>query len=167
MEPYIVNYANFMWTKLIDQNGNFHNSVHIKDAKNMAKTAGLDLVCFSNQTSDTSALCKIIDYGKWKYQQDKAKRKETNNHKIELKEIQFTPVIGEHDIEHKVRQIIKFLENGNEVVINMRFKGIHHRLISEGEKILSSILSQIGTHGKEISRKRSEDNIWLKMVKNS
>ena len=154
-----------MWTNLVDAEGNFHSSVHIKTAKDAARDAGLDLVCFSEPEKDKPALCKIVDFGKWKYHQEKTKKKESSTHRVETKEIQFTPVIGDHDVEHKVRQIIKFLEEGDEVMVNMRFKGIHHRLKAEGDRIINLILTQVGTHGKEVSRKRSDDNIFLKLTR--
>ena len=165
MEPYVINYAKFMWTNLVDAEGNFHSSVHIKTAKDAARDAGLDLVCFSEPEKDKPAWCKIVDFGKWKYHQEKTKKKESSTHRVETKEIQFTPVIGDHDVEHKVRQIIKFLEEGDEVMVNMRFKGIHHRLKAEGDRIINLILTQVGTHGKEVSRKRSDDNIFLKLTR--
>jgi len=165
MEPYVINYASFTYTKLVDASNQFHESVHIKTARDLAKDSGLDLVCFATPTKETLALCKIIDFGKWKYQQDKAKKKEMHERKVETKEVQFTPVIGEHDIEHKVKQVIRFLEEGDEVVINMKFKGIHHRLMAEGERVIIAILTQIGSAGKIVTRKQQEDNIYIRMTK--
>jgi translation initiation factor IF-3 len=163
MEPYIVQYANFYETRLIDSNNQYFSNVNIKRAKEMAREANMDLVCFNAPDKTQLALCKIINYGKWKYHQEKAKKKEVN--KIEVKELRFTPVIGDNDLEHKVKQIISFLQDGNEVNVVMRFRGIHHRLISDGENVVSKIVEKCKDVGKELSRKRTPDNIYLRLGK--
>lgn len=165
MQPFIINYADFKETNLIDENGQFHSLIYILVAKNKAKEANLDLVCFSKPNGKTPALCKIIDYGKWKYQQEKLEKKEKLNSKKETKEIRFTPVIGEHDIEHKTKQIIEFLQDGDDVLITMRFKGIHHRLKEEGKRIISVILEKCKEYGKESHRKQDNDNICVRIIK--
>ena len=164
MEPYIVNYAKFTETRLVDEKGNYHDRVYIKRAKELSKDSHLDLVCFSEPTQKELALCKIVDFGKWKYQQEKAKKKEQTN-KISTKEIQLSPVIGDHDLDHKVRQIIEFLKDGDEVVVNMRFKGIHHRLVSEGERIVNIVIDKTKEFGKEVHKKKTDDNIYMRLVK--
>ena len=130
----------------------------------MAKEVGLDLVCFSEPSMGKPALCKIVDYGKWKYHQEKLLKKEKKNIH-EVKEMRFSPVISDNDIEHKVKQIIEFLKDGDEVVVRMRFKGIHHRLKNDGERIINKIVEMCKGIGKETGRKRSEDDIYVKMVK--
>lgn len=164
MEPYIINYAKFSETRLIDATNNFINRVYIRRAKDLARESGLDLVCFNEPTSTELALCKILDFGKWKYQQEKAKKKEQAN-RISTKEIQFTPVIGDHDLDHKINQIIGFLKDGDEVVVNMRFRGIHHRLVGEGERIIGIIMEKTKEFGKEAHKKKTPDNIYLRLVK--
>lgn len=165
MQPFIVNYVDFKETNLIDANGQFNSLVHISIAKSKAKEAYLDLVCFNKPNGKTPALCKIIDYGKWKYQQDKIDKKEKLNSKKETKEIRFTPVISENDIEHKVRQIIEFLKEGDDVIVTMRFKGIHHRLKDEGKRIIGIILEKCKDYGKELHRKQDNNNICVRLVK--
>jgi len=164
MDPYVINYARFTETRLIDSNNTFHQKVYIRRAKDMAREANLDLVCFSEPAINELALCKIVDFGKWKYQQEKAKKKEHSN-KVATKEIQFTPVIGDHDLDHKVKQIIGFLKDGDEVVVNMRFRGIHHRLVGEGERIIGIIMEKTKDVGKEAYKKKTGDNIYLRLVK--
>lgn len=164
MEPYIVQYANFFETRLIDSNNQYFQNTSIKRAKEMAREANMDLVCFNAPEKTQLALCKIIDYGKWKYQQEKSKKKEHNS-KIEVKELRFTPVIGENDLEHKVKQIVSFLQGGHEVNIVMRFKGIHHRLVSDGENVINKIVEKCKDVGKELSRKKTPDNIYLRLGK--
>ena len=165
MQPFIVNYVDFKETNLIDAEGKFHGLLHISIAKNRAKDANLDLVCFNKPNGKTPALCKVIDYGKWKYQQDKVDKKAKLNSKKETKEIRFTPVICEGDIEHKVRQIIEFLQDGDDVLVTMRFKGIHHRLRDEGKRIIGVILEKCKEYGKEIHRSQDNNNICVRVVK--
>lgn len=165
MQPFVINYADFIETNLIDSNGDFHKSIHISVAKSKAREAGLDLVCFNKPSGKSPALCKILDFGKWKYQQDKIEKKEKLNAKRETKEVKFTPVIDKNDIEHKVRQIIEFLQDGDDVLITMRFKGIHHRLKDEGRRVVSEILEKCKLYGKECHRKQDNDNISVRMAK--
>ena len=76
-EPYIVSYANFNTTRLVDANENYHASVQIGTAKQMTQDAGLDLVCFNKPEKTALAFCKIINYGKWKYNNGKKKKKQS------------------------------------------------------------------------------------------
>ena len=149
---------------LQDNNNNYYATISMKKAKDMARMAGLDLVCFNAPESTTMALCKIIDYGKWKYSQEKKKKKEQQT-KLELKELRFTPVISDNDLNHKVKQIIGFLQNGHEVMVVMKFKGIHHRLVAEGEVVVGKIVDMSKDVGKIVTRKRTNDNITIRLAK--
>lgn len=163
MQPFIVNKVVFPETKLIDENGQFNQSVPVYVAINKAKEVGLDLVCFNKPDKGETALCKIIDFGKWKYHQEKILKQEKKKSKIETKEVRFTPVIGEHDIEHKVKQIIEFLDDGDYVVLTMKFKGIHHRLKDEGKRIVNEVIDKCKEKGKELSRKQDNNNITVRL----
>lgn len=167
MEPYVINYGSytkFIETRLIDAKESYHNAIHIKKAKDLAKEAGLELVCFAEPSGGQLSLCKIIDYGKWKYQNDKASKKKEQVKSV-TKSVQFSPVIGDHDIDHKVKRIIGFIEDGDEVIVEMKFLGIHHRLVSEGERILGVILEKCKTVAKEVHRKKTNDNIVVRLVR--
>ena len=164
MEPYIVNYANFFETRLIDDKGTFLPNVHIKKAKEMAKAVDLDLVCFSNPSGNEFALCKIIDWNKFKYQKAKLQKKEILSQKKEIKEMRFAPVISEHDMEYKINQINDFLKDKMEVVVVMRFKGIHKRMLAEGERIVNVIVEKCKPFGDEKHRKKDNNNISVRLV---
>ena len=164
MEPYPVDYASFYETRLIDASNTYHASINIRKAKEMAKESDLDLVCFNNPNKDTLALCKIIDYGKFKYQQEKSKKKECNR-KPDLKEVRLTPVIDMHDMDYKIKNVLEFLKDGHEVLVTMRFKGIHHRMLGEGERILNLFVDKCKDIGKEVSRKKTNDNITVRITK--
>jgi translation initiation factor IF-3 len=167
MEPYVINYnayTRFVEIRLIDARNNFHDAIHIKKAKDMAKFSNLQLVCFSEPDKTQLALCKIIDYGKWKYQNGKSEKKKEQN-TVATKEIQFTPVISDHDLEHKVKKVIEFLKKGDEVLVEMKFRGIHHRLVADGEKVINKIAEMCKESGKEVHRKKTNDNIIMRLVK--
>ncbi|GAG36116.1 unnamed protein product, partial [marine sediment metagenome] len=128
MQPFVINRrTEFRNIRLIDENKGFYDSIFIVKAKDMAKNAGLDLVCFNKPERNKLALCKIIDYGKWKYSQKKDLKKQQQLTRHSVKEVRFSPVIGQHDIEHKLKQVKEFICEGDEVLLTMRFKGIHRR----------------------------------------
>ena len=88
----------------------------------MANEAGLDLVEISPNA--TPPVCKIMDFGKFKYDQQKREAEARKKQKtIELKEIKFRPNTDKHDYEVKMRSVTKFLENGDKVKITLRFRG--------------------------------------------
>ena len=99
----------------------------------MANEAGLDLVEISPNA--TPPVCKIMDFGKFKYDQQKREAEARKKQKtIELKEIKFRPNTDKHDYEVKMRSVTKFLENGDKVKITLRFRGremAHQELGSE------------------------------------
>ena len=85
----------------------------------MADNAGLDLIEISPQA--TPPVCKILDYGKYKYEAQKRKAEAKKNQKIvEIKELKLRPMIDTHDYEVKVKQAKKFLSEGNKVKFTMR-----------------------------------------------
>ncbi len=100
------------------------------EALNLAQKAGLDLVEVSPNADPP--VCKILDYGKYKYEAQKKKAEAKKKQKIvEVKEIQLRPGIDENDLQVKCRAIQRFLDDGNKVKITMRFRGrevAHHEL---------------------------------------
>ncbi len=92
------------------------------EALRLAADAGLDLVEVSPNAEPP--VCKILNYGKYKYEQQKKKTEAKKNQKvIEVKEIQMRPVIDENDFNVKLRAIRRFLEEGNKVKVAIRFRG--------------------------------------------
>ncbi len=112
--------------RLIDENKKQVGIVPINGALRLADEAGLDLVLISPDSKPP--VCKILDYGKYLYSLQKREH-EAKKHqkKIHLKEIKFTPGIGDHDIEVKLKKIRKFLEDGNKVKITVWLKGRQKR----------------------------------------
>ncbi len=108
--------------RLIDQDGENHGVVGIEKALTMAVEAGLDLVEVSPDSSPP--VCKILDFGKYKYaEQKKANLARKKQKTIEIKEIKIRPGIETHDYEVKMRSIKKFLDEGDKVKVTLRFRG--------------------------------------------
>jgi translation initiation factor IF-3 len=163
--PYVVSYADFKATRLIDEDLNFHHNINIGEAKRLAQNAGLDLVCFNEPDAKNLAFCKILDFGKWRYQEEKRKKKQNKEHRRETKEIRFSPVISDHDVEHKVKQVREFLEQGDDVLFTMRLKGRQRAHFSEAEQRMNEILNACSDCGKEVSRRKSGSMINVRVSK--
>ena len=108
--------------RLIDENGQMVGVMSSREALSIAESKGLDLIEIAPQASPPT--CKIMDYGKWKYENKKkekeAKKKQTV---ITVKEIQVRPRTDDHDLEVKVRNARRFLLDGDKVKVNLRFMG--------------------------------------------
>jgi translation initiation factor IF-3 len=166
MQPFIINKrTNFSIVKLIDHNETFHDKIYILDAIKKATDVGLDLVCFQLPSNDQLALCKIINYGKWKYHDDKSKKKSNSKVTPEVKEIRFTPVIGDNDVDHKLKQVFEFLEGGHEVVMVMQFKGIYRRHFDIGEERMQFILDKCKGIGEVSNYKKMNNQIIVRIKK--
>ena len=108
--------------RLIDETGENHGAVETDKAIAMAKTAGLDLVEISPNA--TPPVCKILDYGKYKYEaQKKASLARKKQKTVEVKEIKLRPGIEKHDYDVKMRSIEKFLGTGDKVKVTLRYRG--------------------------------------------
>ena len=108
--------------RLIDENGNQQGVVHSDVALRMAEEAGLDLVKIAPQA--TPPVCKIMDYGKYKFEQGKREKEAKKNQKvIDIKEIRLSATIDTHDMEVKAKATEKFLKNGDKVKVSIRFRG--------------------------------------------
>ena len=108
--------------RLIDENGNQQGVVHSDVALRMAEEAGLDLVKIAPQA--TPPVCKIMDYGKYKFEQGKREKEaKKNQHVVEIKEIRMSPGIDVGDFNTKLKNAQKFLSDGNRVKVSVRFRG--------------------------------------------
>lgn len=116
--------------RLIDEAGNQVGVVAIEDALDAAEEAGLDLVEISPNADPP--VCKILDYGKYKYELQKKQNEARKKQKtIDVKEIKMRPNIDDHDYDVKLRSATRFLEEGDKVKVTMRFRGremVHQNL---------------------------------------
>ena len=127
-----------------------------KDALERAREAGMDLVEVAPQARPP--VCRIMDYGKWKYAQRKKQRKsKSHRHETELKEIRIrTPKIGLHDLEIKVAHAREFLERGDRVQFTLRFRGRELAHIDEGQKVFQKIREDLADISKVDQNYRRE-----------
>ena len=113
----------------------------------MAEDVGLDLVEISPNASPP--VCKIMDFGKYKYEQQKRESEARKKQKIiEVKEIKFRPGTDIHDYGVKMRSVFKFLENGDKVKVTMRFRGREMAHQELGTELLERVAEDVKDHGK-------------------
>lgn len=137
-EPRINGQITASSVRLVDQNGNMVGVVSTNEAIKMADLAGLDLVEIS--PGATPPVCKILDYGKYRYEaQKKAHEARKKQKVVQIKEIKLRPVIDKHDLEIKVRNIIGFLEEGDKVRISLRFRGREMDHQELGQQVLERV----------------------------
>ncbi|SDE10063.1 translation initiation factor IF-3 [Rhodospira trueperi] len=121
--------------RLIDAEGENVGVVGIRDALHQAEDAGLDLVEISPNADPP--VCKILDYGKFKYENQKKKNEAKKRQRvIEVKEIKLRPNIDEHDYVVKMKNCYKFLSDGDKVKITLRFRGREMAHQDLGMKVL-------------------------------
>lgn len=121
-EPRINNQISAASIRLVDHNGNMVGVVTVNEGLRMAEQVGLDLVEISPNAAPP--VCKILDYGKYRYElQKKAHEARKKQKVIQIKEIKLRPTIDKHDLEIKIRNVMGFLEEGDKVRITLRFRG--------------------------------------------
>lgn len=113
-----------------------------EQALRMAEDQGLDLVEIAPTVKPP--VCKIIDYGKYKYQQAK-KVQESRKHQtvIHVKEVKFRPTTDDHDFDFKVRHILRFIEQGDKAKVTVVFKGREMAYIAQGKAMLNKVLDKV------------------------
>jgi translation initiation factor IF-3 len=128
---------------LIDENDEQIGIVEVKEAQSRAREAGLDLVEVAPNARPP--VCRIMDYGKWKYAQNKKDRKaRAQRHEQELKGIRIkTPKIGEHDLGIKIQHARDFLSRGDRVQFELRFRGRELAHVDEGQRIFERIKQEL------------------------
>jgi translation initiation factor IF-3 len=107
---------------LIDKDGSNRGNISISEALAIAQEAGLDLVEISPNA--TPPVCKLLDFGKYKFQEQKKQAEARKKQKVvEVKEIKFRPMIDDHDYDVKMRSMQRFFEEGDKVKVTLRFRG--------------------------------------------
>lgn len=132
-------------------------------AMQMAEEAGLDLVEISPNAEPP--VCKIMDFGKFKYENQKREAEaRKKQHIIEIKEIKFRPGTDTHDYDVKMRSVLKFLEEGDKVKVTLRFRGREMAHQDLGLKLLHKIADDVGENGKVESMPRLEGRQMVMMI---
>ncbi len=128
--------------RVISQTGEQLGVLTLHEALTLAEQQGLDLV----EIVPTAAppVCKIIDYGKFRYDQTKReKESKKSQHSVKVKELKFSPNISEHDLDVKLKQAKKFLEEGNKVKISCVFRGREMMHPEFGDRLLSKLVQDL------------------------
>jgi translation initiation factor IF-3 len=128
--------------RVIGEDGEQFGVMTVFEALRMAQERGVDLV----EVAPTAVppVCRLLDYGKYRFEQDKKEREARKNQKVALlKEIRMGPATDEHDLEFKAKAIQKFIEEGDKVKVTVRFRGRQMAHPQLGRQVLDSIASKL------------------------
>jgi len=131
--------------RVIDQEGSALGVIPTAEALALAKEAGLDLVEVA--PTEKPPVCRIMDYGKFLYQQKKKLHK-NSSHQTKIKEIRVRPKTGDADINVKIERARKFLSKRDKVIVTVQFKGREMAHIDEGRKVLEEVIASLEDVGK-------------------
>ncbi|MEI7027233.1 translation initiation factor IF-3 [Paenibacillus sp. y28] len=128
--------------RLVGSDGEQIGIKSIRDALQMAADSGLDLVNVAPTAKPP--VCRIMDYGKYRYELQKKEKEARKNQKIvELKEVRFSATIDEHDFQTKLRNVVKFLNEGDKVKCSVRFRGREITHASIGQRVLERVAKEV------------------------
>ena len=128
--------------RVVGAEGEMMGVMSIRDAQNAAADSGLDLVEVSPNAEPP--VCKLLDYGKFKYEAQKKRNEARKKQKtIEVKEIKMRPGIDEHDYQVKMRAMNKFIGNGDKVKVTIRFRGREMAHQDLGMKVLNRVREEM------------------------
>ncbi|MDC0192363.1 translation initiation factor IF-3 [Alphaproteobacteria bacterium] len=147
--------------RVISSSGAQLGIISIREALNHAEDEGFDLVEVSPDAKPP--VCKILDYGKLKYREQKSKKEAKKKQKtIEIKEIKIRPGINKHDYEVKVKAFHKFIKGGNKVKVSMRFRGREMEHQNLGVDLLKRLIEQVKEYAKvEVPPKNEGKQIMM------
>ena len=129
----------------------------------LAEEAGLDLVEISPNASPP--VCKVMDFGKYKYEQQKREAEARRKQKtIDIKEIKFRPNTDTHDYEVKMKSVVKFLGNGDKVKITMRFRGREMAHQQLGLELLNRVENDLVDIGKVENMPKLEGRLMVMLI---
>jgi len=148
---------------LVDENGVKVGQIDTAEAIRMAEERTLDLVEVAPLAQPP--VCRIMDYGKYRYQLQKKEKDARKKQKVQtLKEIKMRPKIDEHDFNFKVKAIRNFLEEGHRVKVSVFFRGREMAFLSRGEEVLNRVMAECGALGKAEGNPRMEGRYMRMMV---
>ena len=150
--------------RVISSNGKQLGIISIREALNHAEDEGFDLVEVSPDA--IPPVCKIIDYGKLKYKEQKSKKEAKKKQKtIEVKEIKMRPGIDKHDYEVKIKALSKFISGGNKVKVSLRFRGREMEHQNLGMELLKKLTDEVSEYAKiEVPPKPEGRQIMMVLV---
>ena len=128
---------------MIDENGEHLGKMTTQEAKNLAKERGFDLVEVNPKARPS--ICKLMDYGSYMYKQEKQERKaKAKQKKTEVKGIRLSFKIGDHDLEIRKKNTLKFLDKGHKVKIEMLLRGRENAHKDIAKKMIVDFVNQLG-----------------------
>ena len=128
--------------RLVGEDGEQLGIMSAKDALKMAKEANLDLVKIAPTAKPP--VCKIVDYGKYRYEQARREKEAKKKQKVtEVKEIHLSPNIDVNDLTTKANQARKFVEKGNKVKVALRFRGREMAHMATGKEVLDTFFEKL------------------------
>lgn len=140
---------------VIDEEGEQLGQMDTRDALALAEERGLDLVEVAPMARPP--VCRIMDYGRYKYEQAKKARKaRAASATTKIKTIKFRPKTDDHDYEFKKKHIVSFLESGNKVKVIMQFRGREISHLDLGLEFLQHLIEEISVHGSPESQPQRE-----------
>ncbi|MEC9199878.1 MAG: translation initiation factor IF-3 [Pseudomonadota bacterium] len=149
--------------RLIGADGENVGVVHPAKAMDMAVEAGLDLVEISPNAKPP--VCKIMDFGKFKYEQQKRESEARKKQKvIEVKEVKFRPNTDTHDYDVKMRNVLKFLEKGDKVKVTLRFRGREMAHQNLGRELLERVAVDVKEIGKVENMPKMEGRQMIMVI---
>ena len=149
--------------RLIGAEGENLGVVSPAKAMSLADEAGLDLVEISPNA--VPPVCKIMDFGKFKYEQQKKEAEARKKQKIiEIKEVKFRPGTDTNDYDVKMRNVYKFLENGDKVKITLRFRGREMAHQNLGRELLERVAGDVDGLGKVENMPKMEGRQMVMMI---
>lgn len=149
--------------RVIDAAGEMAGVLPIREAMQLAQEAGLDLVEVA--PGGDPPVCKILDYGKFKYEaQKKANEARKKQKVIDVKEIKMRPGIDEHDYQIKMRSVRRFLDEGDKVKMTVRFRGREMAHQELGMKVLDRVREEVTEVAKVEQFPRSEGRLMTMII---
>lgn len=141
--------------RLVDADGSQLGVMSSKDAQNLALSKNLDLVKIAPKAEPP--VCKIMDFGKYKFElAKKEKEAKKNQHIVNIKEVRISPTIDDHDFNTKVNNAIKFLKSGDKVKVTVRFRGREVTHSSLGHTLLERFSQAVTEFGVVEKRPKLE-----------
>ena len=149
--------------RLIGSSGENHGVVETRRAIEMAEEVGLDLVELSPNAEPP--VCKILDYGKYKYEQQKKASAARKNQKTQdVKEIKMRPGIDVHDYQVKMKKVHQFLESGDKVKLTIRFRGREMAHQELGGQVMDRVAAEVEESAKIEARPKMEGRQMIMVI---
>jgi len=149
--------------RLIDTNGKQLGIMEINKAREIADSRGLDLVEVSPDAKPP--VCKILDFGKYRFEQSKRIKESKKKQKIVLtKELRLRPKIEEHDFNTKLKQAVSFLKKGYKVKLSVRFRGRELAHTDLGRNLIDRLVEELSEYGSADFRPKFEGRVIVTVV---